>query len=230
MFWNKIGTDLQFKSLSPAGTIQISSPDSNNIIIDCTARTTLANNFPVPGSVGVYGTRSGETLLFKPLVAGTGITIDDGLFDDRITISASGGGGGASLPSQSGNAGKYLKTDGSLVSWSNVFDIQSANQQPSYTFKSLNNGEIVQDGILLTNDFNTVIDLRKTLTANTVGGLGGNANLYSQMQHTGSVNTTTSAIGLRSQVETSANQSNTGVVSDVVGVYGGVYQKQPPVS
>ena len=43
------------------------------------------------------------------LTAGTGITIDG------TTISASGG--GASLPDQTGNAGKFLTTDGTNVSW-----------------------------------------------------------------------------------------------------------------
>lgn len=45
------------------------------------------------------------------LTAGDGITIDG------TTISATGG-GGASLPDQTGNAGKFLTTDGTTVSWS----------------------------------------------------------------------------------------------------------------
>lgn len=157
LFWNKVGTDLQFKSLSPAGTIQISSPDSSHVVIDCTARTTLANNFPVPGSVGVYGTRSGETLLFKPLVAGTGISIDDGLFDDRITISATGG--GSSLPSQSGNAGKFLKTDGVLLSWGSVFDAVDGKfvpLAPNTTVKTINTDRI---NISNTGSYATTTDL-----------------------------------------------------------------------
>ncbi|MBQ2016975.1 MAG: hypothetical protein II208_00410 [Alphaproteobacteria bacterium] len=44
------------------------------------------------------------------LTAGDGITIDG------TTISATGG-GGASLPDQTGNAGKFLTTDGTTVSW-----------------------------------------------------------------------------------------------------------------
>lgn len=47
------------------------------------------------------------------LTAGTGITIDGN------TISADGG-GGASLPDQTGNAGKFLQTNGSEVSWGNA--------------------------------------------------------------------------------------------------------------
>lgn len=45
------------------------------------------------------------------LTAGDGITIEGN------TISASGGGGGASLPDQTGNAGKFLTTDGTTASW-----------------------------------------------------------------------------------------------------------------
>ena len=48
------------------------------------------------------------------LTAGENITIEDGV------ISATGGGGGASLPDQTDNAGKFLTTDGTNVSWGNA--------------------------------------------------------------------------------------------------------------
>ena len=55
------------------------------------------------------------------LVAGNGITIDGN------TISASGGGGGASLPDQTGNAGKFLQTDGETASWGEALTNKSTH-------------------------------------------------------------------------------------------------------
>lgn len=46
------------------------------------------------------------------LTAGENITIENGV------ISATGGGGDSSLPDQTGNAGKFLTTDGTEASWS----------------------------------------------------------------------------------------------------------------
>lgn len=53
------------------------------------------------------------------LTAGENITIEDGV------ISATGG--GASLPDQTGNSGKFLTTDGSEVSWGKAFANKSTH-------------------------------------------------------------------------------------------------------
>lgn len=118
LFASKVGLDLQFKSLVPAGTVQISSPDASTVTIDCTARTTLATSTTGTGGVDVLRDRVVDTLRFKPLVAGSGVTITNSGGNDFITISATGG---SSLPSQTGNAGKVLKTDGALLSWTGGF-------------------------------------------------------------------------------------------------------------
>jgi archaellum component FlaC len=56
------------------------------------------------------------------LTAGENITIEDGV------ISATGG-GGASLPDQTGNKGKFLMTDGTNVSWAKVYKDQSTGTE-----------------------------------------------------------------------------------------------------
>ena len=51
------------------------------------------------------------------LVAGNNITLTPDNNNTELTIASSGGGGGTSLPSQTGNADKFLKTDGSSLTW-----------------------------------------------------------------------------------------------------------------
>lgn len=58
----------------------------------------------------LIGNSTGNTLAKATLTAGSGITITNG--SGAITIASTG-----SLPSQSGNSGKYLYTDGSNASW-----------------------------------------------------------------------------------------------------------------
>lgn len=63
-----------------------------------------------------------QTSKQNKLTAGTGITIEGD------TISATGGGGGgASLPDQTGNAGKFLQTNGSEVSWGEALTNKSTH-------------------------------------------------------------------------------------------------------
>ena len=52
------------------------------------------------------------------------------LYSDGITpggIPISGGSGGVSLPTQTGNDGKYLKTDGTTASWASLAGLFSLN-------------------------------------------------------------------------------------------------------
>lgn len=62
-----------------------------------------------------------QTSKQNKLTAGNGITIEGD------TISATGGGGGASLPDQTGNAGKFLMTNGGEVSWREALTNKSAH-------------------------------------------------------------------------------------------------------
>lgn len=61
----------------------------------------------------LIGNSTGNTLTKSTLTAGSGISITNG--SGTITIASTG-----SLPSQTGNAGKFLTTDGSTASWANV--------------------------------------------------------------------------------------------------------------
>lgn len=61
----------------------------------------------------LIGNSTGNTLSKSTLTAGSGITITNG--SGTITIASTG-----SLPSQTGNAGKYLTTDGSTASWAAI--------------------------------------------------------------------------------------------------------------
>ncbi|CAB4126697.1 hypothetical protein UFOVP79_15 [uncultured Caudovirales phage] len=98
--------------------VVISSPTTGQTIVYNSA-TQLWYNNTVSLTAGVNGllpVANGGTGTATPsLVAGTNVTIS-GTWPNQ-TINSSGGG---SLPSQSGNAGKYLTTDGTNPSWATV--------------------------------------------------------------------------------------------------------------
>lgn len=71
----------------------------------------------------LIGNSTGNTLSKSTLTAGSGITITNG--SGTITIASTG-----SLPSQTGNAGKYLTTDGTTASWG---AITGALATPTFT-------------------------------------------------------------------------------------------------
>lgn len=68
----------------------------------------------VTGQTSIESDAIADTLTIS---AGTGITITTDATTDSIIISSSGS---ASLPSQTGNAGKYLTTNGSTASWGTI--------------------------------------------------------------------------------------------------------------
>jgi len=104
-------------------------------------------------SLNSQGDEGGEILLAKPqtnnTIAGTGVTID--IWQNRIRFFEQGGsargayiditatangvgtnlltGSGTSLPSQTGNSGKYLTTDGTNASWATLssYTLPAAN-------------------------------------------------------------------------------------------------------
>lgn len=63
----------------------------------------------------VFKAKTGVDLAFRKIKAGTNITVTENTND--ITIDSSGG---YSLPSQTGNSGKYLTTNGTTESWGTV--------------------------------------------------------------------------------------------------------------
>lgn len=75
---------------------------ANKIILK---KSSVAAKVPLPGDleVGELAVNLADALLYTKDSGGSVITV---------------GGGGGSLPSQSGNAGKYLTTDGTNAAWS----------------------------------------------------------------------------------------------------------------
>lgn len=88
-------------SLGPfLGNIQSLAPSTGFVYVENGIATTLPG-----GSV-------------TQLVAGENITLDPPTGVGVVTIAATGG--GSSLPDQTGNAGKYLTTDGTNPSWATI--------------------------------------------------------------------------------------------------------------
>ena len=134
-------------------------------------------------SVDVSGGTTGLTTSGGPIVSSGTITLAG-------TLSVSNGGTGATtsagaianiLPSQTGNSGKYLTTDGTNTSWSTagagltVTDDTTTNATRFLTFTSASSGTITSENVASTKlTFNPSSG---TLSSTTfVGALTGNAS------------------------------------------------------
>jgi len=134
-------------------------------------------------SVDVSGGTTGLTTSGGPIVSSGTITLAG-------TLSVSNGGTGATtsagaianiLPSQTGNSGKYLTTDGTTTSWSTagggltVTDDTTTNATRFLTFTSASSGTITSENVASTKlTFNPSSG---TLSSTTfVGALTGNAS------------------------------------------------------
>lgn len=98
-----------------AGTGIAITTDAGTDTLTITSTATTSDSFKnivVSGQSTVVADNSADTLT---LVAGDNITITTDAANDTITIT--GVDAGDVLPSQTGNAGKYLTTDGSNLSW-----------------------------------------------------------------------------------------------------------------
>lgn len=102
--------------------------DTLTITSTATAQDTF-KNIAVAGQNTVVADGSADTLT---LVAGANITITTDDTTDSITIA--GAPAGDTLPSQTGNAGKYLTTDGSNLSWSVVESGGGGGSSTSFDF------------------------------------------------------------------------------------------------
>ena len=122
---------------------------------------------------------SGTTFTFTPAssysLPTASASVLGGVKVDNSTITISNGvisssGGGTSLPSQTGNNGKYLTTDGSTLSWSTV---ASAYTLPTASTSVL--GGVKVDGTTITINGSGVISGSSTYTlpAATTSALGG---------------------------------------------------------
>jgi len=134
-------------------------------------------------SVNVSGGTTGLTYSGGPIVSSGTITMSG-------TLSVTNGGTGATtssgaltnlLPSQTGNSGKYLTTDGTNTSWATagagltVVDDTTTNANRFLTFTSATSGTITSENVASTKlTFNPSSG---TLTTTTfVGALTGNAS------------------------------------------------------
>lgn len=112
-----------------AGTVSIASvqltqeeiQDYVGAFLSAGANTTVTYNDA--GNVLVIGETSAglsteqiQDMLATFLAAGLNVTLTYDDAGNSLAIAASGG-GGTTLPSQTGNAGKFLKTDGTTASW-----------------------------------------------------------------------------------------------------------------
>jgi len=98
---------------------------------------------------------------------------------DRLKIvinqgaSGGGGGGGASLPDQSGNAGKFLTTDGSTASWGtpsgsgDVVGPSSATDNAIARFDTTT-GKLIQNSVVTVSDAGAVAGVTSLATTNYV--------------------------------------------------------------
>jgi hypothetical protein len=101
VFRDKTGTTLNFKTIT-AGSNIILTPSANELQISAIGGGGEANDGSNVGTgVQVYKNKTGVTLNFKTLIAGSGMTITPGT--DEITFSATGGGGSTTLIAPNGN-------------------------------------------------------------------------------------------------------------------------------
>lgn len=88
-FAQKVGNDLQFKTIVAGSNVSITS-DSDTITISSVDNTGVENASNLGSGEGLFSSRVGDDLRFKSLVAGTNITLTGSA--DSITIDASGAG------------------------------------------------------------------------------------------------------------------------------------------
>jgi len=150
IFANKVGTDLQFKSLTAGTSIGLSS-DSNQITISTTAEANTASNKGTAlDGEGLFFTKNGVDLEFKRILAGTGVSFD--ITDDRIEISASGSG--------EANTASNVGTG---------FDVFKQKTGVDFEFRTL----IFGDGLNAsenTNDISVEVNIDGLTTENTIDG------------------------------------------------------------
>lgn len=87
------------------------------------------NTYHLAEGSNLYFTEERVLDVVGPLLADIVVPTDINQLSDVDGLLGSGGGGGTTLPSQTGNAGKVLTTDGTNLSWTTV----SAGSSPTFT-------------------------------------------------------------------------------------------------
>lgn len=91
-----------------------------------TGDLTLTGNQTVSGTLGVTGALTGSTGAFSGDVTGQTASVGDNSTKFATTAFAVGLAFTAALPAQTGNAGKYVTTDGTNASWASLPVIPAA--------------------------------------------------------------------------------------------------------
>ena len=94
VFKQKVGVDLQLKSLAAGPGISVSN-GTNELTITATNSGDITNGNNLGGGEPVFAGKTGSLLDFKTLVAGTNVSFSANA--NELTISASGGGGGGNF-------------------------------------------------------------------------------------------------------------------------------------
>jgi hypothetical protein len=114
VFKQKTGVDLELRSIN-AGTGVTVTNNASDITVATTAEANTASNVGT-GTGLVFKQKTGVDLELKSIKSGTNVTVVNNVSD--ITID--GPTTNAILPSQTGNSGKQLTTDGTNSSWATV--------------------------------------------------------------------------------------------------------------
>jgi len=149
VFAQKVGSDLEFKSLVEAGPISITSSPTE-ITIDSSAEANTASN--LGAGEGVFSAKAGDDLEFKSLTASGGVTLTSTATE--INIDSSG----------------EANTASNLGAGEGVF---SAKVGDDLEFKSLT----ASGGVTLTST-GTEINIDSSGEANTASNIGGGEGLF----------------------------------------------------
>jgi hypothetical protein len=119
-------------------TLQVAEPTADRTITlpDATGTVALTSNIP---SLTGYVTETGTQTLTNKTISGSSNTLsnipNNALTNSSITIDGSSvvlGGTATIIPTQTGNSGKYLTTNGTVASWETV-DLSSKTDKSTLT-------------------------------------------------------------------------------------------------
>lgn len=124
------GTNTLWTYNDAAGTLQVAAAGlsdeeiQDKVAAFLAAGTNVAVTYNDPaGSLTISSTDANRTdedimdVVAAFLAQGANVTLTHNDAANSLTIAATGGSGGTSLPSQTGQSGKFLKTDGTNLSW-----------------------------------------------------------------------------------------------------------------
>lgn len=192
IFAQKIGTDLQFKTLVQ-GTNIVLTNNANTVSISTSAESNTASNVGVVGE-GIFKQKAGSDLQFKRLIAGSNVNLNS--TTDAITISSNYTPTTSLIVQDEGTTvsttAGTLNFKGSNVTAtnnSNVIDIEITNppallnikNQSTIVSTTVNTLNFVGAGVNVTGTGNELdINILSTGEVNTASNLGTGVGIYNQ--------------------------------------------------